>query len=146
MMQQSHLTAWQGYAPWPKRSQIEQDLRLSRGVATIFADPVLNEHLAMRGGTVLHKAHLAPASRYSEDIDLVLVKAMDTDTLDQHLRRALTPVLGQPSDSMIADAWLAIRNVLDRHIVDTSAQKSPQQNAKPRSTAFGKLRSEVPPT
>jgi len=26
MMQQSHLTAWQGYAPWPKRSQIEQDL------------------------------------------------------------------------------------------------------------------------
>jgi len=30
MMQQSHLTAWQGYAPWPKRSQIEQDLRLSR--------------------------------------------------------------------------------------------------------------------
>jgi len=111
-MQQSHLTAWQGYAPWPKRSQIEQDLRLSRGVAAIFADPVLSEHLAMRGGTVLHKAHLAPASRYSEDIDLVLVKAMDTDTLDQHLRRALTPVLGQPTDSLIADAWLAIRNVL----------------------------------
>jgi hypothetical protein len=111
-MQQSHLTAWQGYAPWPKRSQIEQDLRLSRGVAAIFADPVLSKHLAMRGGTVLHKAHLAPASRYSEDIDLVLVKAMDTDTLDQHLRRALTPVLGQPTDSLIADAWLAIRNVL----------------------------------
>lgn len=32
-MQHSHLTAWQAYAPWPKRSQIEQDLRLSRGVA-----------------------------------------------------------------------------------------------------------------
>ncbi|ELO1091720.1 TPA: nucleotidyl transferase AbiEii/AbiGii toxin family protein [Pseudomonas aeruginosa] len=66
----------------------------------------------MRGGTVLHKAHLAPAARYSEDIDLVLVKAMDTDTLDRHLRRVLTPVLGRPSDSLIADAWLAIRNVL----------------------------------
>jgi predicted nucleotidyltransferase component of viral defense system len=112
MMQQSHLTAWQAYASWPKRSQIEQDLRLSRGVAAIFADPTLSEHLAMRGGTVLHKAHLAPASRYSEDIDLVLVKAMDTDTLDQHLRRVLTPLLGQPADSLIADAWLAIRNVL----------------------------------
>ncbi|ENZ5126161.1 nucleotidyl transferase AbiEii/AbiGii toxin family protein [Pseudomonas aeruginosa] len=72
----------------------------------------LREHLAMRGGTVLHKAHLAPAARYSEDIDLVLVKAMDTDTLDRHLRRVLTPVLGRPSDSLIADAWLAIRNVL----------------------------------
>ncbi len=112
MIQQIHLTAWQACAPWPKRSQIEQDLRLSRGVAAIFTDPVLREHLAMRGGTVLHKAHLAPAARYSEDIDLVLVKAMDTETLDEHLRRVLTPVLGQPTDSLIADAWLAIRNVL----------------------------------
>jgi predicted nucleotidyltransferase component of viral defense system len=112
MMQQTHLTAWQSWAPWPKRSQVEQDLRLSRGVAAIFADDVLREHLAMRGGTVLHKAHLAPAARYSQDIDLVLVKAMGTDTLDQHLRRVLAPVLGHPSDSRIADAWLAIRNVL----------------------------------
>lgn len=112
MIQQPHLTAWQSLAPWPKRSQVEQDLRLTRGVAAIFADFVLADHLAMRGGTVLHKAHLAPAARYSEDIDLVLVKAMDTDLLDQHLRRVLTPVLGQPADSLIADAWLAIRNVL----------------------------------
>lgn len=65
MIQHTHLTAWQAHAPWPKRSQIEQDLRLSRGVAAIFADSVLSEHLAMRGGTVLHKAHLAPAARYS---------------------------------------------------------------------------------
>jgi hypothetical protein len=95
MIQQTHLTAWQSCAPWPKRSQIEQDLRLSRGVAAIFADTVLGEHLAMRGGTVLHKAHLAPAARYSEDIDLVLVKAMNIYTLDQHLRRVLTPVLSR---------------------------------------------------
>lgn len=45
----------------------------------------------MRGGTVLHKAHLAPAAHYSEDIDLVLVKAMATETLDRHLRRILAP-------------------------------------------------------
>jgi predicted nucleotidyltransferase component of viral defense system len=112
MIQQAHLTAWQSFAPWPKRSQVEQDLRLSRGVAAIFADSVPADHLAMRGGTVLHKAHLAPAARYSEDIDLVLVKAMDTDLLDQHLRRVLTPVLGQPADSLIDNAWLAIRNVV----------------------------------
>jgi hypothetical protein len=81
-------------------------------VVAIFADPLLNEYLAMRGGTVLHKGHLAPAARYSEDIDLVLVKTLPPDTLDQHLRRVLTPVLGQPSDSLISDAWLAIRNVV----------------------------------
>lgn len=109
-MQHSHLTAWQAYAPWPKRSQIEQDLRLSRGVAAIFEDEVLSQHLAMRGGTVLHKAHLAPAARYSEDIDLVLTKPMDTATLEKHLLRVLTPILGESSPSIFLDAWLALRN------------------------------------
>lgn len=112
MIQQTHLTAWQSHAPWPKRSQIEQDLRLARGVAAIFSDPVLQYHLAMRGGTVLHKAHLAPAARYSEDIDLVLVKPMETEVLDQHLRRVLKPILGNPTDPLISDAWLALRNVM----------------------------------
>lgn len=110
-MQQSHLTAWQEHAPWPKRSQIEQDLRLSRGVAALFEDDILREHVAMRGGTVLHKAHLAPATRYSEDIDLVLTKPMNADILEKHLVRALTPALGTPSPSIFTDAWLALRNV-----------------------------------
>lgn len=110
MIQQSHLTAWQVHAPWPKRSQIEQDLRLSRGVAAIFGDAVLSDCLAMRGGTVLHKAHLAPAARYSEDIDLVLVKALDTRELDRRLRSVLTPVLGKPVDSPFRSAGLALRN------------------------------------
>jgi hypothetical protein len=64
MMQQAHLTAWQAYAPWPKKSQIEQDLRLSQGVAAIFSDEILREHLAMRGGTVLHKAGGAVFGRH----------------------------------------------------------------------------------
>ena len=99
-MQQSHLTAWQEYVLWPKRSQIEQDLRLSRGVTALFEDDVLREHMAMRGGTVLHKGHLPPAARYSEDIDLVLTKPMDTDTLEKHLVRALSPTLGAPAPSI----------------------------------------------
>ena len=111
MIQQSHLTAWQVHAPWPKRSQIEQDLRLSRGVAAIFGDAVLRDCLAMRGGTVLHKAHLAPAARYSEDIDLVLVKALDTGELDRRLRSVLTPILGEPARSLLDDVGDALRNV-----------------------------------
>lgn len=110
-MQHAHLIAWQEHAPWPKRSQIEQDLRLACGVAALFQDDVLREHVAMRGGTVLHKAHLAPASRYSEDIDLVLTRPMDTDSLERHLIRVLSPALGAPSPSVFLDAWLALRNV-----------------------------------
>ena len=111
-MQQAHLTAWQIHAPWPKRSQIEQDLRLARGVAAIFSDDVLARHLAMRGGTVLHKAHLAPASRYSEDIDLVLTKSTPTEQLERRLIQVLKPILGKPAPSLIADAWLTVRNML----------------------------------
>ncbi len=114
MMQQAHLTAWQEHAPWPKRSQIEQDLRLSRGVAALFKDAVLRKHLAMRGSTVLHKGHLAPAARYSEDIDLVLTKPIATETLEKHLVRVLSPTLGTPAPSIFLDAWLALRNVRQR--------------------------------
>jgi len=110
-MDRFHLAAWREHAPWTKRSHIEQDLRLARGVVAIFDDDVLREHLAMRGGTVLHKGHLAPAARYSEDIDLVLTKPMDANALEKHLIRVLTPVLGQASPSLLQDAWLALRNL-----------------------------------
>src|SRR5574337_41341 len=45
--------------------------------------------MATRGGTVRHKVHLAPASRYSEDIDLVAVG----DRPEEHLRAAIKRVL-----------------------------------------------------
>jgi hypothetical protein len=67
------LVAWRRHAPWPKDFQIEQDLLLTRAMAAIFSDDFLSGQVAMRGGTVLHKIHLAPAARYSEDVDLVLV-------------------------------------------------------------------------
>lgn len=86
-------------------------MRLARAVAPIFSDGILAEHLALRGGTVLHKGHLAPAARYSEDLDLVLIKSTDRNALDARLRAVLAPVLGGPSDSVSADAWLAVRNV-----------------------------------
>jgi len=41
---------------------VEQDYLLCRTVAAIFEDGFLSEQVAMRGGTVLHKGHLAPAS------------------------------------------------------------------------------------
>jgi hypothetical protein len=40
---------------------VEQDYLLCRAVAAIFEDGFLSKQVAMRGGTVLHKGHLAPA-------------------------------------------------------------------------------------
>jgi Nucleotidyl transferase AbiEii toxin, Type IV TA system len=70
---QRDIVAWRAHAPWSDDVMVEQDWLLGRAVQLVFASPKLARQLAMRGGTVLHKAHLPPAARYSEDIDLVLV-------------------------------------------------------------------------
>ncbi len=40
----------------------------------MFSNPYLQERLAIRGGTAIHKLFLKPQVRYSEDIDLVQIK------------------------------------------------------------------------
>lgn len=75
MIPQSYITAWRKKAPWQEDYQVEQDLIIERALVEIYSDPILKERLAFRGGTALHKLHLSPAVRYSEDIDLVQIKA-----------------------------------------------------------------------
>ena len=75
MIPQSYITAWRKKAPWQEDYQVEQDLIIERALVEIYSDPFLKERLAFRGGTALHKLHLSPAVRYSEDIDLVQIKA-----------------------------------------------------------------------
>lgn len=96
--------------PWPSLLQVEQDLLLCRAMAALFGDDFLREQLAMRGGTLLHKVHLAPASRYSEDIDLVVVGNRPEDHIRKGLRRVLLPVLGKPQHSVWESLRLAVRN------------------------------------
>lgn len=50
----------------------------------------------MRGGTALHKLYLAPASRYSEDIDLVQIRPGAIGPLIDNLRLRLDTWLGEP--------------------------------------------------
>jgi Nucleotidyl transferase AbiEii toxin, Type IV TA system len=81
----------QASVPWPELYQVEQDLLLSLSMRAIFDDPFLSAQVAMRGGTVLHKIHLAPAARYSEDIDLVVVGKRPEVHIRKALMRALRP-------------------------------------------------------
>jgi predicted nucleotidyltransferase component of viral defense system len=76
MIPKAHVTHWRNnYAPWPLDEQVEQDLVISRALVELFDEPDIAASFAFRGGTALHKLHLAPAVRYSEDIDLVQVVA-----------------------------------------------------------------------
>lgn len=96
MIPPAHITAWRAQAPWPDDAQVEQDLVLSRALVEVFRQPTLARELAFRGGTALHKLLLNPAGRYSEDIDLIQVKAGPIGPLIDELRGVLDPWLGEP--------------------------------------------------
>lgn len=90
MIPQAYITAWRSKAPWQENFQVEQDLVIERALMAIYEDSFLKERLAFRGGTALHKLHLAPAARYSEDIDLVQVKSGPFGPVIDRLREVLS--------------------------------------------------------
>ena len=96
MIPHDYITEWRAQAPWVEDFQIEQDLVICRALVEIFSHPLLKESLAFRGGTALYKLHLKPAARYSEDIDLVQVKAEGAGPVMDALRAVLDPWLGKP--------------------------------------------------
>lgn len=104
------ILAHQAVVPWAAQYQIEQDLLLCRAMVALFEDRFLREQIAMRGGTLLHKVHLEPAARYSEDIDLVVVGDRPEDPIRRAIRRVLKDVLGPPKKSAWDSLVLALRN------------------------------------
>lgn len=96
MIPHDFLTEWRAQAPWTDDAQVEQDLVISRALVEIYRRPGLARELAFRGGTALHKLHLGPPTRYSEDIDLVQVTAGPIGAILAELRDALDPWLGAP--------------------------------------------------
>ena len=96
MIPGDYITEWREQAPWVDDAQVEQDLVISRALVDIFSDETLCNTLAFRGGTALFKLYL-PAARYSEDIDLVQVKAEPAGPIMTALHKAIDPWLGKSS-------------------------------------------------
>ena len=94
------ILAHQTIVPWSAQYQVEQDLLLCRAMTALFDDSFLSSQIAMRGGTLLHKVHLAPPARYSEDIDLVVVGSRPAEHIRCAVRRVLAEVLGMPKASV----------------------------------------------
>ena len=102
MIPADYVTQWRQRAPWIQDSQVEQDLLLSRALVEMFQRDTVADTLALRGGTALNKLHLAPAARYSEDIDLVQVVAGPIGPALDAARSALDPWLGKPRRSLLS--------------------------------------------
>jgi len=95
MIPQPAIKQWQEAFPWQKDYQIEQDLIICRAVCALFNDEYIAEHLAFRGGTSFNKLYLHPQPRYSEDIDLVQIKAEPIKETIDRIREVLS-FLGEP--------------------------------------------------
>lgn len=95
MIPQAYIADWAQHVPWQTNEQVEQDLIISRALVEIFSDKLLAKSLAFRGGTALHKLYLLPQSRFSEDIDLVQIKAEPFGSIMDRLRERLQ-FLGTP--------------------------------------------------
>lgn len=96
MIPRESINEWRGRAPWSNNSQVEQDLVLSRALVELFSNPVIASGFALRGGTAINKLHFDPAVRYSEDIDLVQIKAGPIGPFIDQIRATLDPWLGRP--------------------------------------------------
>lgn len=90
MIPQSYIMEWSRQVPWKTSEQVEQDLVICRALVQIFSDNWLASSLAFRGGTALHKLYLSPQPRYSEDIDLVQVRAEPIKETIQKLQDCLS--------------------------------------------------------
>jgi predicted nucleotidyltransferase component of viral defense system len=90
MIPQAYITQWRQQVPWQTNEQVEQDLVICRALVHIFSDSWLSKSLAFRGGTALHKLYINPQPRYSEDIDLVQVRAEPIKEMVERLQTALS--------------------------------------------------------
>ena len=90
MIPTAYLQAWSVKAPWPDLRQVEQDLIISRALCDLFNAPALKDKIAFRGGTAIHKLLFKQPLRYSEDIDLVQVKAEPIGATVDAIREALS--------------------------------------------------------
>lgn len=95
MLPRRYIEEWKEFAPWPEDAQVEQDLVIEKAMLELFSEPFLQERLAFRGGTALHKIFLKPQVRYSEDIDLVQIKAEPIKDTISAIRKQLD-FLGKP--------------------------------------------------
>ena len=96
MIPKDYITAWRAHAPWRLDAQVEQDLVISRAILDLFSDTHVASSLVFRGGTALYKLYLTPPARYSEDIDLVQVRAEPIGRTLDRIQAMLGPWLGEP--------------------------------------------------
>jgi predicted nucleotidyltransferase component of viral defense system len=143
MIPKDFITAWRTEAPWKQDAQVEQDLVITRALVEMFRNEGIAQALAFRGGTALYKLHLRPAARYSEDIDLVQIKAEPIgETLDL-VRSVLDPWLGTPRRKLKEGRVNLVYRFESEDVPPLKMRLKVEINSREHFTEMGLLRTPV---
>ena len=115
----AYLNEWRQVVPWPDNQMVEQDLIISRLLVELFNHPKIANSLSFRGGTAIYKLFTPDPVRYSEDIDLVQIRAEPIGETITAIRNIIDPLLGEPERKRSKKTFTLTYNI---GMMDTNAQ------------------------
>jgi predicted nucleotidyltransferase component of viral defense system len=132
----AYVQAWNAKAPWPDARQVEQDLIICRALCDLFNAPVLKGKIAFRGGTAINKLLFKQPLRYSEDIDLVQVKAEPIGATVDAIREALS-WLGKCQSGQAGHSMHLVFKFTPEADAQTTLKLKVEINTREHSPLFG---------
>jgi predicted nucleotidyltransferase component of viral defense system len=132
----AYVQAWNAKAPWPDARQVEQDLIICRALCELFNAPVLKGKIAFRGGTAINKLLFKQPLRYSEDIDLVQVKAEPIGATVDAIREALS-WLGKCQSGQAGHSMHLVFKFTPEADTQTTLKLKVEINTREHSPLFG---------
>jgi len=132
----AYVQAWNAKAPWPDARQVEQDLIICRALCDLFNAPELKGKIAFRGGTAINKLLFKQPLRYSEDIDLVQVKAEAIGATVDAIREALS-WLGKCQSGQAGHSMHLVFKFMPEADTQTTLKLKVEINTREHSPLFG---------
>ncbi|EDP46940.1 nucleotidyl transferase AbiEii/AbiGii toxin family protein [Rickettsiella grylli] len=123
MIANAYLNEWRQIVPWSDNKMVEQDLIISRLLVELFNHPDISDSLAFRGGTAIYKLFTSRPIRYSEDIDLVQIKAEPIGKTITTIRSIVDPILGEPERKRSKKTFTLTYNILAENAIATQKLK-----------------------
>jgi len=136
MIPKAFIIEWSHHVPWQSDEQVEQDLVISRALVELFSDTWIKNSLAFRGGTALYKLWFSPAQRYSEDIDLVQIRAEPIKETILKLQDCLN-FLGDPSIEPRKDGLRLIYRFFSESPLKSHLRLKVETNTREHFTVLG---------
>lgn len=136
MIPAAYVQAWNAKVPWPDARQVEQDLIICRALCDLFNAPVLKGKIALRGGTAINKLLFKQPLRYSEDIDLVQVKAEAIGATVDAIREALS-WLGKCQSGQAGHSMHLVFKFTPEADAQTTLKLKVEINTREHSPLFG---------